>query len=454
MKNILTVLAAIFVLTAPAIAAQKTKAQLTSTITSSLPTNGQGQITAAILRSVLQDMVDSDQQIGLINPQTGVTYTMLAGDQGKLVTFNNALPIAVTLPQGTGDFGGGYNFLVQNLGAGAVTISPTVSTINGAATLVLNQNSIAAVFSGSGNYRALTYGTMVSVTCGTGLSGGVITTTGTCSITDTISAGNAGTTGQASLIPHFVWNSRGQLTQVTTTAISAGSLASIPNNYILSNISGVTAAPSANTLSMISDTITSSQGTMLFRGSSGWTGIGPCLSGQVPRFGGSGADVACGTVAGTGTVTTISAGAGISMTPDPITVSGIVANDVATASNTWSATANKMIDASVLNSAGAPATLTDATTVATDMATGVNFNLTLGGNRGLGNPTNTQNGRTGCYFITQDATGSRTMVYDTAWKFAGGTAPTLTTTGGSVDALCYLVRSSTFIWGSMTNNVR
>jgi hypothetical protein len=34
-----------------------------------------------------------------INAQTGTTYTVLGSDMGKLITFNNAGAIAVTLPR-------------------------------------------------------------------------------------------------------------------------------------------------------------------------------------------------------------------------------------------------------------------------------------------------------------------------------------------------------------------
>ena len=37
------------------------------------------------------------------------------------------------------------------------------------------------------------------------------------------------------------------------------------------------------------------------------------------------------------------------------------------------------------------------------------------------------------------------MAYNSVYKFAGGTAPTLTTTAGAVDILSYSVRTSTAI---------
>lgn len=90
--------------------------------------------------------------------------------------------------------------------------------------------------------------------------------------------------------------------------------------------------------------------------------------------------------------------------------------------------------------------LTDAATVAVDMAVGNgDFSVTLAGNRTLGAPTNVAVNLSGKIAITQDATGSRTLAYNAVWKFPGGTVPTLTTTAAAVDILFYSVRSSTLI---------
>lgn len=92
-------------------------------------------------------------QTGLIvNAQTGTSYTYLTGDYGKLVTHTNAAAIAGTLPQASATFPANWFMFVQNRGAGALTITPTTSTIDGAATLVLNQNEGALIVSDGTNY--------------------------------------------------------------------------------------------------------------------------------------------------------------------------------------------------------------------------------------------------------------------------------------------------------------
>jgi hypothetical protein len=79
--------------------------------------------------------------------------------------------------------------------------------------------------------------------------------------------------------------------------------------------------------------------------------------------------------------------------------------------------------------------LSDASTVAWDADLGVNARVTLGGNRTLGNPTNLADGDVLNLRIIQDATGSRTLSYSSKYKFAGGTAPVLTTAANAIDFL-------------------
>ena len=102
---------------------------------------------------------------------------------------------------------------------------------------------------------------------------------------------------------------------------------------------------------------------------------------------------------------------------------------------------------------GTPVALTDAATVAVDLSLGNNFTLTLAGNRTLGAPTNVTAGQSGVIVVTQDGTGSRTLAYNSVYKFAGGTAPTLTTTASAVDVLAYYVESSTRITVTSLLNV-
>jgi hypothetical protein len=97
--------------------------------------------------------------------------------------------------------------------------------------------------------------------------------------------------------------------------------------------------------------------------------------------------------------------------------------------------------------------LTDGATITPDFAAANNFSVTLGGSRTLANPTNLTAGQSGCIWITQDGTGSRTLAYGSQWDFTGGTAPTLSTAAAAVDCLVYAVQSSTKITATLITNL-
>jgi hypothetical protein len=98
-------------------------------------------------------------------------------------------------------------------------------------------------------------------------------------------------------------------------------------------------------------------------------------------------------------------------------------------------------------------TLTDGATITPDFDANQNFSVTLGGNRTLANPSNIDAGQTGSIFVVQDGTGSRTLSFGTYWKFAGGTAPTLSTAVSVVDRIDYIVYTSIAIHAVATLNV-
>jgi len=97
-------------------------------------------------------------------------------------------------------------------------------------------------------------------------------------------------------------------------------------------------------------------------------------------------------------------------------------------------------------------TLTDAANISYDMDDGNNATVTLGGNRTLDNPSNITVGQSGSIFIVQDGTGSRTLSFGSAFDFAGGTAPTLTTAANAVDRLDFVVRTTSSIHCVFTAN--
>src|SRR5574343_1611406 len=79
--------------------------------------------------------------------------------------------------------------------------------------------------------------------------------------------------------------------------------------------------------------------------------------------------------------------------------------------------------------------LTDGATINVDASLSNVFNVTLGGNRTFANPTNLGAGQTLIFKIRQDATGSRTITWGSAYKFPNGIAPTLSTGANKLDVV-------------------
>ncbi len=184
--------------------------------------------------------------------------------------------------------------------------------------------------------------------------------------------------------------------------------------------------------------------------------------------------------AGSGTVTSVSAGVGLTASTNPITSAGsIQLADTAVSAGTYllpqitidgqgritssvsaQASAARAQIGSVIGTDvqafdadtaktdveqeftepqyGGVSTLTDAATISWDMSGNKNdVQVTLGGNRTLAEPTNHNFGQKGVIRFIQDGTGSRTVTFNAAYKFPGGTAPTLTTTASAVDRVYY-----------------
>ena len=106
------------------------------------------------------------------------------------------------------------------------------------------------------------------------------------------------------------------------------------------------------------------------------------------------------------------------------------------------------------NAAAEIVTLADGANITPDFTTGNNFEVTLGGNRTLNNPTGVTTGQSGVIFVKQDGTGSRTLGIHSHYHFAGGTAPTFTTTADAVDVIGYVAYGATTIACTTTLDVK
>jgi hypothetical protein len=109
------------------------------------------------------------------------------------------------------------------------------------------------------------------------------------------------------------------------TATGSVALAAVADNNLLANVSGTSVAPSATTLTQLLDHVASStRGSVLVRAGSGWVALAPGTSGYYLQTQGATADPIWSAPSGSGTVTSISAGTGISTGGAPITGAGTV----------------------------------------------------------------------------------------------------------------------------------
>lgn len=103
---------------------------------------------------------------------------------------------------------------------------------------------------------------------------------------------------------------------------------------------------------------------------------------------------------------------------------------------------------------GTVATFVGSGVINLDFRVANNHEVTLEGNSTLGSPVSPSGGQSGAVVIRQDGTGSRTLSYSGGWSFAGGSAPTLTTTASGVDLLIYYVTSPSEITASTILDVQ
>jgi hypothetical protein len=100
---------------------------------------------------------------------------------------------------------------------------------------------------------------------------------------------------------------------IAANAVTNAKMATMATNTIKANVTGGTAIPTDATLTSILDTLSTTQGSVLYRNSGAWVALSPGTAGQFLSTGGAGANPSwAGGGAGTGTVTSITAAQGIS----------------------------------------------------------------------------------------------------------------------------------------------
>ena len=119
-----------------------------------------------------------------------------------------------------------------------------------------------------------------------------------------------------------------------------------------------------------------------------------------------------------------------------VTVQGYDANN----------TLNDVVNTFTAAQSGSITALTStAASIAVDAALNNHFSHTLTENTTLANPTNLVAGTSGSFFVTQHASSPKTLAFGGYYKFAGGTAPTITAVNSAEDRIDYIVRTTTSI---------
>lgn len=90
--------------------------------------------------------------------------------------------------------------------------------------------------------------------------------------------------------------------------------------------------------------------------------------------------------------------------------------DKASTSQTRAASGDAALVADNIKNASAVVSLSDASTVAVNWTAGVNFDVTLAGNRTLGNPTNVVAGTMRTVMVKGDSATDRSLAFDTNYK--------------------------------------
>lgn len=135
----------------------------------------------------------------------------------------------------------------------------------------------------------------------------------------------------------------------------------------------------------------------------------------------------------------------------PIITGTVSGSGIATAAQFFAGNASVLVPANVMYNVQTPITFGATTTF--DFSTFINAGITLTGNITTMNVSNVKAGQAGSILFGQDATGGRTTVWNSIFKFAGGVTPVLSTAPNTFDVLFYSCNTPAFCPASLVQNV-
>lgn len=425
------------------------------------------QSIAGYVSQTVSDSAGSPTSLTISDGTSSVARNMVLVLQGALTGNRDViLPTNQKLYFITNNTTGGYTVTVKCAGQTGVALPPGAKAIlvcNGVdiveaanyfSGLVFPSSATIATLSGTTLGYASASLTTASIASGTvsnliatnaGIGSASITTvTGT-----TIGAVASSTIlGISGVITNFNASSA-TITTLTATSSTITTLkstsATIDNLTVTSLNASITLPPSA--------TIATLSGTTLGYGSASIT-TASVTSLRATTFSGGSASLTTASVA-SGTVTNLLA---TTLTATSASITGLSATSAAVGKFTaGSSSVDNLFSSGVITVAGAahtnPSSLTfAASSMTVDCSASNVFTVTMTNNMTAAPVlTNPKDGQTINWFFTQDATGSRTALWPTSFKWPGGSTGTLSTASGAVDLLVATYRSATTFWYAALN---
>lgn len=349
-------------------------------------------------------------------------YASSASDRGNTINWTGGVGTITLTAAAT--LGAGWYTFIRNSGSGTLTVDPDSSeTINDASTLAMAISDSCLVVCDGTNFYTIGLGQSANFSF-TRLAKSVA---GSSDVTLTSAE-------QANKIMEFTGTLTGNI-NVIFSAVS-------DNFWIKNSTSGSftltckTAAGTGVAITQSEAHLITCDGTNIYRSED--SGSGTVTS------------VAAGTGLGGGTITTSGtisiANTGVSASTYNLATVTVNAQGQITSASDGLATVNNFTKQQYFGTA----TLTDAASISWNLNDAQVAKVTLAGNRTLSNPTNMVDGGTYILRVIQDATGSRTLAYDTAYKWSGG-APTLTTTANAIDIITF-TSDGTYMYGIINKN--
>ena len=396
-------------------------------------TNGAGYITATLTNEQVQDIVG-----GMLsgNTETGITVTYQDGD--GTIDF-------VVASQTDNNFTDADHSKLDGIAAGATNVTNNNQLTNGAGyiTATLTNEQVQDIVGG-----------MVSGNTESGITVTYQDSDGTLDFSVASQTDNNFTTTLKNKLDGIASGAT-NVTNTNQLTNGAGFItATLTNKQVQDIVGGMV---SGNTESGITVTYQDSDGTLDFSVASQTdNNFTTTLKNKLDGIA-SGATNVTNTnqlTNGAGFIT--SADGGNAATLDSLDSTAFLRSNAAdTASSELTITAGLNFGADA-KCAASVSTLSDGSTITVPFNSGVHHTVTLGGNRTFGDPGSTSGsiGQSGSIFIVQDGTGGRTAAFHSDYKFAGGTAPTLSTAANAVDRLDYVIRASDNVHCVVTLDVK